>query len=492
MPARPRRKPSKAPLPPLDLEEIEQDPGFRGMLSFLQPPPESASFPRDRKLPEQPVLNQAELHFQRSDQQPMGISPAADSPSGLLPSSFTPKDDSPPVSQSDSSSPSGPVRADLPVSPPIGSTSERHEPVPQRPSLSIEKPVGRWPGGESPSAQYTEGSPPIGLDFLSVTPYIEVEGRGKRPLRYCRTAQDGHTSSEQVAYQALWALARRLGQSEPEGSHLVDVGLARICQLLGSDHKNVKRLLQSLEAKLAIEVVERPDYRLGIPTRYRVFSYVQILERRRRAGMVWVVRTRTTRFVDLGLVRQLIEAEKSAGQQPMGEFFGEPEPPMGRTATQPMGDPPQQPMGNRPEASFIGRLEGIQYQSAPTSGFPAPLARSLSEWIRLDDSAVQRIWNACRKGTPDCTEEEVAEFCRIKQPLLESGRIENPVGLLIRSVPKFFENGGGAALIEYRQEQARARDRERQRLRRSAELILADPDLSAEERAWAEDLLRSV
>jgi hypothetical protein len=76
--------------------------------------------------------------------------------------------------------------------------------------------------------------------------------------------------------------------------------------------------------------------------------------------------------------------------------------------------------------------------------------------------------------------------------VLESGRIDNPAGLLIRSVPKFFENGGGAALLDYRQEQRRARDRERQRLRRSAELILSDPDLSPEERAWAEELLRSA
>jgi len=346
--------------------------------------------------------------------------------------------------------------------------------------------------GDSPPDHRANGSPPISVDLPSVTPYIEVEGRGKRPLRFCRTVQDGHTSSEQVAYQALWAFARRLGQSEPDGSQLVDIGLARLCQLLGSDHKNIKRLLQSLEAKLAIEVVERPDYRLGLPTRYRVFAYAQILERRRHAGLIWVVRTRTTRFVDLGVVRQLIEAERSTGQQPMGDFPGDAEPPMGGTPGQPMGDPPQEPTGHRPEASYIGKGQGREQELAATSPLPAALAQSLAQWITLDDSAVQRIWDACRKGTPDCTEQEVAEFCRIKQPLLESGRIDNPAGLLIRSVPKFFENGGSAALLDYRQEQYRARDREYQRLRRSAELILSDPDLSPEERAWAEELLRSA
>lgn len=473
MRAKSRRRPSKAPPSRLDLEEIERDPGFRGMLSFLQSPLEGPSLPHDRNL----------------HQLPPGLSPKGDSPEGVSPLGFTPKDESPSISQSATGLPSAPVTSDLPVSPPVPFPSAKLQPILQPASSPL--PTGRWPMGESPIGHSTDRNPPMGVDFPSVTPYIEVEGRGKRPLRYCRTVQDGHTSSEQVAYQALWTLARRLGQSEPDGSQLVDVGLARICQLLGSDHKNIKRLLQSLEAKLAIEVVERPDYRLGLPTRYRVFAYAQILERRRRAGMVWVVRTRTTRFVDLGVVRQLIEAERSTGQQPMGDLSGETEPPMGGMPIQPTGDPPQQPVGHRPEPFFIGKDQGSEQQSPPTSAFPSALAQTLAKWITLDDSAVQCIWDACRKGTPDCTEQEVAEFCCIKQPLLESGRIDNPAGLLIRSVPKFFENGGGAALLDYRQEQYRARDRERQRLRRSAELILADPDLSLEERAWAEELLRS-
>ena len=483
MRARSRRRPSKAPLPRLDLEEIEQDPGFRGMLSFLQSPPEGAPIPRDWNLPQPPVLNQAESSAQDSRQQPVGFSPTGDSPEGVPPPSFTPRDDSPSIGQ--------PVSG-LPVAPPVASPLETPKPIPQPASHFNQPPVGRSPMGESPMGQPSEGSAPIALDFPSVTPYIEVEGRGKRPLRYCRTAQNGHTSSEQVAYQALWSFARRLGQSEPEGSQLVDIGLARICQLLGSDHKNIKRILQSLEAKLAIEVVERPDYRLGLPTRYRIFAYAQILERRRRVGMLWVVRTRATRFVDLGVVRELIEAQQPTGQQPMGDFPGDTELPMGATPVQPMGDAPQQPMGPRPVASYIGKDQGREQESPATTAFPTALAESLAKWITLDDSAIQRIWDACRKGTPDCTEQEVAEFCSIKQPVLQSGRIDNPAGLLIRSVPKFFENGGGAALLDYRQEQRSARDRERQRLRRSAELILSDPELSPEERAWAEELLRSA
>ncbi len=190
---------------------------------------------------------------------------------------------------------------------------------------SDETPAGQSPTGDlhedtSPAPLIPAGQLPPGRLDPGITPYMDVEGRGKRPLRYCRTVQDGHTSSEQIAYQALWAYARRFGQAEPEGSYAVDIGLARICELLSSDHKNVKRLLRSLQEKLAIEVVQQPDCKLAIPTRYRVFSYSQIMERRRRAGLVWVIRTRATRFVDLAVVERLLN-EAPLGQLPTGENY---------------------------------------------------------------------------------------------------------------------------------------------------------------------------
>ena len=40
MPPSARRRPPKHPALPIDLEEIEHDPGFRGMLSFLEVSPE--------------------------------------------------------------------------------------------------------------------------------------------------------------------------------------------------------------------------------------------------------------------------------------------------------------------------------------------------------------------------------------------------------------------------------------------------------------------
>jgi hypothetical protein len=326
--------------------------------------------------------------------------------------------------------------------PPMGVSPEPERPAPEPPEA---KPL------PEPDLIPSTGGKPVGQLPPDVVPYMDVEGRGKRPLRFCRTVQDGHTASEQLAYQALANHARRYGRAENTGSTLVDIGLSQLCSLLATDHKNVKRLIGSLRDKLAIEIVRQPDYRLAIPTRYRVFTEPEILERRRKAGLVWVIRTRTTRFVDLETVNRLATGE----------------PPTGYSPDKPLG---HQPMGV----------------------MPTVLARQLNEWIAIDDDAVQELWNACRRGLPDCTEEEVHWFCRSKEPLIRSGGIEHPVQLLIRSVPQFFANGGSAALLDYRKDQARAQERERKRQRQVAMMILDDTESTDVETAWARDILGAL
>jgi hypothetical protein len=383
MPPSARRRQPKHAAVPIDLEEIEHDPGFRGMLSFLEVSPgERAALLAKRDEAEAQNV---------TTQQPMGESPVGIEhvPTGELP-------------------------VDLP---------------PAAPDL--------FPG--------TGGGPPGQLPAGRV-PYMDVEGRGKRPLRFCHTAQDGHTASEHLAYQALWNYAQRRGRQESSGS-VFDIGLSQLCALLSTDHKNVKRLVGALRDKLAIEVVRQPDYRLAIPTRYRIFDEADILRRRREAGLVWVIRTRAVRFVDLEAVKRLL-----MGDTPVGES----------------------PMGHLPSASDI---------------FPASLAENLKKWLPVDDNAVQQIWRACRRGAPDCTEEEVHWFCRSKEPLIRSGRVDNPVALLIRSAPQFFAKGGGSALLDYRKEQARAQERERKRQRLAAMMVLDDAESTEAEMTWAREIL---
>jgi hypothetical protein len=254
MPTNSRRRSSKLAAKPLDLDEIEQDPGFRGMLSFLKASPEEN---RQRLA----------LREEADRQSPMGESPVGES-----------------------------------VMSGVGSTSESLE------SANIEHPIEM--GTEDPvGSELPMGRSPMGDSVPMPIPSMEVEGRGKRPLRYCRTVQDGHTSSEELAYGALWAHARRHGQADSDGSRVVDLALSQLRIILNTDHKNVKRLLMSLKSKLVLEIVRPPDYRRAISTRYRIFNPGQILERRRTANMLWVVRTRSVRFVPMEVVNRLLLSE---------------------------------------------------------------------------------------------------------------------------------------------------------------------------------------
>jgi hypothetical protein len=417
----PRRRP-KHPALPIDLEEMEHDPGFRGMLSFLEVSPAD----RAALLTKRDV---AESHVRP----PTGASPVAK----LL------RD----VAKVGVELPAGERPADL-VKPANLLPGTDHEPMGELAEIPLpERPLGELPVDvETPDLFPGTGWEPRGHLRAGAIPYMEVEGRGKRPLRYCQTAQDGHTASEQLAYQTLWTHAQKHGRSDASGSYVVDVGLSQLCSLLATDHKNVKRLIGSLREKLAVEIVRQPDYRLAIPTRYRVFNPTEILTRRRNAGLVWVIRTRAVRFVDLDTVQRVL-SDVPVGRSPVDE------------------------------------TTGVFY------AFPASLAENLKQWIPIDDDAVMQLWEACRRELADCTEEEVHWFCRSKEALIRSGKIDDPVALLIRSVPQFFVNGGAGALLDQRKEQARAQERERKRQRQAALMVLGDPESTEAEMNWAKEIL---
>jgi hypothetical protein len=374
MPTNSRRRPSK-PAAPLDLDEIEQDPGFRGMLSFLE-------VPQEEKLRQLALRNEADGELPMG-QIPMGgaarvqppavelpvvRSPGSESLVGELPAGESPIGElglgelsmgelsmgglngrRPNLAEGvvGESRPSEGALARLAcdssfdLSEPLeGKCTEARgmlpETLPEAEAPAGQTDMGYTPMGCSPMDQLLVpqsplAQPPLGELAISeisrghlrpeppAIPRMDVEGRGKRPLRYCRTVQDGHTSSEELAYQALWLYARRHGQTDSDGSQMVDLALSQLRIILHTDHKNVKRLLTSLQSKLVLEVVRQPDYRRAICTRYKIFNHSQILERRNRASMLWVVRTRAVRFVPMEVVNRLLSEEPPMGEWLMGE-----------------------------------------------------------------------------------------------------------------------------------------------------------------------------
>ena len=86
---------------------------------------------------------------------------------------------------------------------------------------------------------------------------------------------------------------------------LIRLGVDRLARLASQNEKTVRINLVQLQTKLAIELVMDRNPYTNIPRLWRVWSFESVLERRERAGLHWVRKTKGAEFVadpDLGFV----------------------------------------------------------------------------------------------------------------------------------------------------------------------------------------------
>jgi hypothetical protein len=113
-------------------------------------------------------------------------------------------------------------------------------------------------------------------------------------IRRCAATHDGHSLGEEVLYQALWKSASR----ESAETRTIVIGWRGMSQLCRMTPKNCKINTQRLIRKLALEILSPYNTPESIGTTYRIYSDLAILQRRREAGLEWVVRSRGVEFVD--------------------------------------------------------------------------------------------------------------------------------------------------------------------------------------------------
>ena len=201
--------------------------------------------------------------------------------------------------------------------------------VPSRGRLLAQglQPMGRNDGEALPNRQWYPATsrrsiqgPDLahGSSAPSPFPIWRSKAAGKRPLRFCNSVTGWPHRRRADRLSDAFDYARKFGRVETSGRHRRGCRPFAACSLLGADHKNVKRLIGSLQEKLAIEVVRPPDYRLAIPTRYRIFNSSQVLDRRRAAGLPGSSAPAAVSFVDLATVNRLI-TEQSLGEIPMDD-----------------------------------------------------------------------------------------------------------------------------------------------------------------------------
>jgi hypothetical protein len=304
--------------------------------------------------------------------------------------------------------------------------------------------------------------------------WVDASGARYEAKRVQRVVLAQHSMSlgEERVYETLWHGRESDGIfAESRKSKIFSLGYDRMARLVRLNEKSVRLLLPKLIGKKILEVVAAEDSGNRIGRTYRIFSYEEILERQRGAGMTSIVKN--GRAVEFVWPVEALDGRQSADAGPAGW---------------PVGIPPT-----------VGETPAVG--TAPGSGaYPADLAPRVRAVLpSCDDQALATLWAKCVITAPDCTVEEV-EYClqlKARQFLTRGKAVTNPVGLMLWAVPKCFE-GPAALHLSYRQqkraeEELRRQDEERFRLQMEEyRRLAADPHTSPEDRAWYQKMLADL
>jgi hypothetical protein len=128
----------------------------------------------------------------------------------------------------------------------------------------------------------------VAVRVLAPEPVVKIsKGRIRRAL----AMEDGHSLAEQAVYTALWKAATPVND-HVNADRTIRVGYHKLAQMTRLSWVSVKSNLRSLEKKLALEVISAENSATQEGKRYLVYAPGSVLERRKKAGLEWVRRTR--------------------------------------------------------------------------------------------------------------------------------------------------------------------------------------------------------
>jgi hypothetical protein len=340
-----------------------------------------------------------------------------------------------------------------------------------------------------------------------------MPAKGGKRLYRCYRAQDGHSHLEQEIYAILW----KHGQPEQgTDSRICSIGYSTISYQGRVHRRNIGVILNRLAKKLAIEIVSPYETRTQVTKTYRVFSYSEILRRRKAAGLEWIIRGRGVEFVDPE-TREPLFSDKPA--TPDAVTAGDAVTASHSlsitsggsaavTASGPTADTAPPPRAVT--AGQIGILtrnleERRQINKTTTSktttsfsGFDG-IVKAMNQVAYADDHAAEQLLLECQAIVPDVTAEEICIFIAEKSVLVRrTPTIQNPIGFLLVTVPKCFV---GEAFQQFRKAQRVRLEQQDNEAREAQEKfawnvaraleLLTDDDTPAEQKAQIEAQFRA-
>lgn len=289
----------------------------------------------------------------------------------------------------------------------------------------------------------------VNLAATSVTPPSVTPVRFPRGtiIRRWTDAQDAHTRTEEVLRSYMWLNGTQIS-GEPD--RFLQASILDLAHEAALGESTVRRNLADLKSKLAIHIEASFGYG-QIKTRYRILSFKNLNQKRREAGLLWVIR-RTTAVSLLTEEALCQEIFRLTGVNLTAVALAQLQhlTPANLTALRAVNVAGMTPVNLSPDPY----KEVITSNDKSTSSSDiSALANALEHIVRnnVDFNATQRIWTACIERAPDCTLEEIIEQAWSKAALCRSGRIANPIGFLIEAIPRMFE-GPDAPYLRRRQE----------------------------------------
>jgi predicted transcriptional regulator len=302
-------------------------------------------------------------------------------------------------------------------------------------------------------------------------------------VRRIRIAQDVVNSAEEAVYNTLWntKTAQDAGSSG-DSARIVQAGYDYLMKRTRLSKKTIQRVIDRLIHKDFIAIEKPADIYRRIPTIYRVFDYRAILAHHLRKGRTHVAKIGPGFTYARPIDDPRHTSVETLNMSTVGGLNMSTVRPAdlstGGTETPVTGANKNQSTVVQQTTRYIDKnlLEKPTSASttapsseATTTTAPAELISGLQQLVDfVDTEAATLLWNECRFRVPDCRADEVLYFAQGKASVCAGGRIKNPVGFLLTTVPKCFE---GPAFANFRREEERKAEEERRRLQNESERL---------------------
>ena len=304
-------------------------------------------------------------------------------------------------------------------------------------------------------------------------------------IREASTVQDAHSLAEQAVYDAMY----RAGRPYRGDSRMLTIGLRTLAEFSRMAYSNCKANVRSLVTKLAID--EQPGFSYTEGRTYVVYSFREILRRRKAAGLTHVVRTRGVAFVNPRTGLEIIlpyapdsGAPESSASHSSADHLSATRSISGALPSTTPSAPKLGESGAPVPGAHIENRHLLGNITESSSSLPAVVVTALRQYISdVDDDAASQLWRRCTENAPDASPEEVAHFVHLKAS--KTG-IRTPLGFLLTAVPKCFI---GDSFRQFREERTRNHQTAATRDRQFAAEILKSPDADDEQKQWAREVL---